>query len=192
MDSDKDLFWKLVESEHLKARALCRKLIGSRDDGDDLYHDALLAARKGFSGLRDPEAFIPWFYRIIVNAFKRRVKRPWCRRLLPITPGVIERAGGLDPTDGYAARRYLERAFKVLSPDDQAVVIMFELDGRSTSEIAQMLGKSEGSVRVRLHRARGRMREALARFQSTSTLESVTEPALTKENLCVVTKPKKD
>jgi len=192
MDSDKNLFWKLVESEHLKARALCRKLAGNREDGDDLYHDALLAARKGFSGLRDPEAFRPWFYRIVVNAFKRRFSRPWYRLLLPITSEVAETTGSHDPGPSYAARRHLDRAFRALSPEDQAVVIMFELDGRSTSEVAQMLGKSEGSIRVRLHRARGRMREALARFQSTSTKESVTEPALTKESLCAVTKPNKD
>jgi len=192
MDSDKTLFWTLVESEHVKARALCRKLTSSRADGDDLYHDALLAARKGFSGLRDPEAFRPWFYRIIVNAFKRRVRQPWFRRLLPITPELVEQAGSHDPGASYDARRHLDRAFRVLSPEDQAVVIMFELDGRSTSEIARILGKSEGSIRVRLHRARGRMREVLARFQSTSTQESETEPALTKESVCVVTKPNRN
>lgn len=111
---------------------------------------------------------------------------------MPITPEVAETTGSCDPGSSYAARRHLEHAFRAISTEDQAVVIMFELDGRSTSEIAQMLDKSEGSIRVRLHRARGRMREALARFQSTSTKESVTEPALKKESLCVVTKPNRD
>jgi len=189
MDSDKHLFWKLVESEHLRARAFCRKLIGSRDDGDDLYHDALLAARKGFGGLRDRRKFRSWFYRIVINAFKRRARRPWYRRLLPMTPEAFEHPGSHDPGASYAARRHLDRAFGAISPEDQAVVVMFELDGWSTSEIARLLGKSEGSIRVRLHRARGKMREALARFQSTSGKESITESALTKESVCVVTKP---
>lgn len=192
MDSDKDLFWTLVEREHFKARALCRKLAGCREDGDDLYHDALLDARRGFGGLRDHEAFRPWFYRIVVNAFKRRLKRSWRERLMPMKPEVVEQTGGRDPGVGYTARRHLEQAFKAISLEDRAVIVLYELDGWSTSDIARMMGKSEGSIRVRLHRARGKMREAMARFHSTSINESVTEPALTKESVCVATKPNKN
>jgi len=44
MAKDRDLFWKLVEPEHLRARAFCRKLTRNREDGDGLSQDALVWA----------------------------------------------------------------------------------------------------------------------------------------------------
>ena len=87
MDEDRDLFWRLVEPEHPKARAYCRKLMGDRDNGDDLYHDALVAARPHIAELRNRRAFRPWLYRIIINTFRKRVTRPWWkRRIQPKLP----------------------------------------------------------------------------------------------------------
>jgi DNA-directed RNA polymerase specialized sigma24 family protein len=57
---NRDLFWTFLEAEHAKAEAFCRKLAGNREDGDDLYQDALLAAMRKFRTLRDPKAFRPW------------------------------------------------------------------------------------------------------------------------------------
>lgn len=49
---NRDLFWKLAKPEHLKARGYCRKLMANRDDGDDLYQDALVRALASFGKLK--------------------------------------------------------------------------------------------------------------------------------------------
>jgi RNA polymerase sigma-70 factor (ECF subfamily) len=125
----------------------------------------------------------------MVNTFKNRVRRPWWQRMLPLTNEIAENLVGSDPGEGYAARRKLERAFQAISPEDQALVTLFELEGWSVAEIAALKGKSEGAIKVRLLRARRKMREALARFRlKTKTVKKV-KPALTEDEICVVAKP---
>lgn len=192
MDRHRDLFWELVEPEHFRARAFCRKLTGNRDDGDDLYQDALVCALTGFNGLRRIESFRPWLYRIIVNTFKSRVVQPWWRRIRPLTPEIAETVIGDDPGPRKAARRRLEIAFKAVSPDDRVLVTLFELEGWTTEEIARLTGKSNGSIRVRLTRARDRMRRALIRHLRQSRPETTVNPLLSKDKVCVVQKPAED
>jgi len=192
MDRNRDLFWQLVEPEHLRAREFCRKLTGNRDDGDDLYQDALVCALTGFGGLRRVESFRPWLYRIIVNTFKNRLAQPWWKRRRPLTQEIADTIVGDDPGPRKAAQRRLEIAFKAVSSDDRALVTLFEIEGWPIEEIARMTGRSSGSIRVRLTRARDKMRRALIRYLRQSGPESISNPFLSEDKVCVVQKPAED
>ena len=167
-------FWDLLEPEHPRARAFCRKLAGNRDDGDDLYQESLVCALTGIDSLREEKSFRPWLYRIIINQFRNRQRKPWWKKLIPLTSEIAETLGGENPVVVQAARRRLEVAFRALSPDERALVTLFELDGWSIAEIAGMTGRSEGSVKVRLSRARRKMREALGRYLKKSAPREIT------------------
>lgn len=185
MDENGDLFWKQLEREHLKARAYCRKLMANRDDGDDLYHDSLVAALSKFDSLKNIAAFRPWLYRIIINMFKNRSKRSWWRKSVALTddiPVAENKSIRLD------ARRRLERAFKALSPEEKALVILHELQGWTTAEMARVVGKSEGSIRVQLSRARNKMRKELIRFLKQSGNGELAKNLLMDKDICIVHK----
>ena len=186
----RDLFWKLTEPEHLRARAFCRKLMGNRDDGDDLYQDALVSALTRFDSLRDQQAFRAWLYRIVVNAYKNRVRLPWWKRLVPLTDELIESRIGENPVESRTAARKLEIAFRAVSPDDRALITLFEMEGWSISEIALMRNQSEGALKMRLSRARQKMREALVKHLSLSDARPQTQPR--KDEICVAAKPSTD
>lgn len=158
---NRDLFWTYLEAEHAKAEAFCRKLAGNREDGDDLYQDALLTAMRKLRSLRDPDCFRPWLYRIMVNTFKNRVQGPWWRRRVALTPEVSATQVSADPSAAYAARRWLDRAFAALSPEDRALVTLFEMDGWTIEELAQFKRRPTGTIKARLSRARKRMRKAI-------------------------------
>jgi RNA polymerase sigma-70 factor (ECF subfamily) len=192
MDRNRDLFWKLVEPEHHRARAYCRKLTGDRDNGDDLYQDALVCALTGFNRLRRIEAFRPWLYRIIINNFRNRIKQPWWRRVGSLTPQIEETLAGDNPLPRQAARKRLEIAFRAVSPEERALVTLFELEGWAIKEIAELTGQSSVNVRVRLSRARGRMRRALTRYMQRSGSEKSANPLASKDKVCVVQKPAED
>lgn len=192
MDENRDLFWALVEPEHPQARAYCRKLMGGRDDGDDLYHDALLAARLHIAALRDREAFRGWLYRIIINTFRKRVRRPWWRRRLSIGEEELENAKTFDPAPGYASRRLLERAFRAISTYDQTLITLFEMEGWSMAELSELSGRSQQALRVRMHRARRRMREALVRGHQASVPEKTAKLIAVEDLLCAVRKSDAD
>ena len=161
MTNDRVLFWKLVEPEMKRANLFCRKLTGGRDQGDDLFQDGLVIALTRFVDLRDERAFRPWLYRILINAYRSRMRLRWWRRLAPLTPPLEASLQGDDPGDRYAARRLLERGFQVLSPEDRTLVVLHELEGWPLADLAAVYGKSEGALAAKLARARKKLRERL-------------------------------
>ncbi len=176
---DIELFWKLLEPHHPKAAAFCIKLVGSRDDGYDLYQDALLLAMRKFDTLADRSAFRAWLFRIIVNSFKNRCRGWWWRQRVVLTSEKFELLPGDDPGDRLTARRRLDRALAVLSPRDRALVILHEVEGWPTAELAAMFNKPEGTVKTRLFRGKKKMRDFLMRhraFRQTKS-RSVSEVA---------------
>lgn len=158
---DRDQFWKYLEAEHARAQAFCRRLAGSRDDGDDIYQDALLSALRQIRSLRDPGAFRSWLYRIMINTHRNRIVGPWWRRRVPLTRELCETQTGVDPTAVYAARRWLMRAMAPLKSEERALVILFELEGWSIADLATLQRRPTGTIKARLVRARKKMRRAI-------------------------------
>jgi RNA polymerase sigma-70 factor (ECF subfamily) len=189
MDGHRNLFWKLTEPEHLRARAYCRKLMGNREDGDDLYQDALVSALSRFDSLRSHDAFRAWLYQIVINTFKNRFRRPWYRRLLPLTVEMEDRAGGDDPAEGHAARRTLKRAFRALTAEERALITLFELEGWSIAELALLHNAGEGAIKVRLSRIRRKMRTALVKADSKAAIKQKLKTKVCEDEICVATKP---
>jgi len=197
MKEKTDLFWKLVKPEHLKARAFCRKLMGNRDDGDDLYQDALVSAMTSISELNEITLFRSWLYRIVVNTFKNRIRRRGLIHQSPLTPEIEQSIGCADPDTLYAARRRLERAFRVLSAEDRALVALFEMEGWSIAELAVMYRKKEGNIKVKLSRARKKMLTALMNSPSSNEKDkkakekkhATVQMLNRKDGICVAAKP---
>lgn len=126
----------------------------------------------GFRGDSDPGV---WLYRITVNCWKNQLRSPrlaFWRRLkgfvegedgeLPDPPDPAPGPGQLLEAD--ERRGAFEAALAALEPQDRAILILRELDGRSYSDIAEALSIPEGTVRSRLSRARGKMGGLLAKF----------------------------
>ena len=157
---NKDLFWQLLEALHPKAESFCRRLAANLDDGNDLYQEAVLLALRKFSGLRDTAAFKSWLYKIIINTFKSWRRKD--KKQLPISDELAESYAGPDPSNDYNAKILLAHEMAVLSPEDKALVTLYELEGWSIDEVAKMEKKPEGTIKSRLFRARRRMRDAIA------------------------------
>lgn len=192
MNGKQNEFWKLVEPEQNKARAFCRKLIGNREDGDDLYQDSLVAALVNIEQLVNEASFKPWLYQIIVNRFKNKVRTNWWKKSSALTKEMETSMIGENPTGLYTARRRLEKAFKVLKTDDRILITLFELEGWSIAEIATLFEKKEGAIKVRLSRAREKMRDVLAKEIRLSKTEKTINTYETEDEICVAGKPSKN
>lgn len=187
MDRNRDLFWKLIEPEHRKVSAFCRKLTGNRDDGDDLCQDALVQALDRFETLRKRGAFRPWLYRIVINAYKNRSRRSWWKRFSPLTDDIADQFGGHDPNPKYRARRLLEVGFTAISDEDRALVTLFEMDGWTVAELSIMFSASQGAIKVRLHRARKRMRMRLVKHLAKSGVKE-SKKTVSEDETCIAIK----
>jgi RNA polymerase sigma-70 factor (ECF subfamily) len=156
----KELFWEMLSPEHRRAESFCRKLCGTKDDGDDLYQDALLAAFQGFESLREPQAFRNWLYSIIIRRYRNRFRHPWWKRRTTLTPEIAE-AHSYDPTQRFDSSRWLKRALKALKTEERALIVMFEIEGWSIAELSEIFTKPEGTIKAKLSRSRKKMRKTL-------------------------------
>ncbi len=170
MNMDNELFWKLLEPIHPKAESFCRTLTGNRDNGDDLYQEALLKAMSRFATLKDTNAFQPWLFRIIINSFKNRLRTPWWTRIT-LKPNIDESSAKIDPRTHYDSRRWLNRAMAVLSPEDKAMIILYEINGWPIGELVSIFKMPEGTIKARLWRARRKMREKLESYLSAPSVK---------------------
>lgn len=161
VDTNKDLFWQLLEAFHPKAEVFCRRLTGNPADGDDLYHEAILLAWRKFDSLRDHNSFKPWLYRIIVNIHKGQKRGIWQRLFKPLAEQKMEVLPISDPTNQLAVRILVQKALRRLPTKDRALILLFEIEGWSIGELANLQGKPEGTIKSRLARTRAAMRNMI-------------------------------
>lgn len=192
MRGDNDLFWQLLEPEHRRAIAFCRKLLGNREDGDDLYQDVLVNALERFDTLREQAAFKPWLYQIAINRFRNTCRRPWWKRFSSIGSDNPETKLAADPEPTYTARRRIATAMAALSVDERVLITLYELQGWKITELSQTLNLTESAVKVRLSRTRAKMRKALIGKPAPQKKEKFTTEVLKKDSVCVAPRPAED
>jgi RNA polymerase sigma factor (sigma-70 family) len=135
------------------------------EDAEDVVQEALLQAFLGLERLRDPERFGSWLYGITLNLARMRLRR--CDPL-PVDVEALQRPA----LDGDAGIEAVREALDVLSPREREAVVLHYVEGLDTREVASLLGARPGTVRVRLHRARRRLRRDLAELAPSTEKEA--------------------
>ncbi len=125
-----------------------------------------MKAYNGFKSLKKIESFKYWLYRIVNNNFKGRFRNPWWKRVLNVD-NLGELPWASDPSEQYEARRNVDYALIALSTDDRILIILSEIEGWKITELANMFDKTEGSIKMRLSRAKNKMRKRLAAVYKT-------------------------
>lgn len=148
---DHDAFAILVHERMGRLYGTAGLILGGRAAAEDAVQDALLRAWRDLPRLRDPDRFDGWLRRLLVNACHDQGRR---QRSRPETPLLVEDppAAG-DPYARIANADELERAFRVLSLEDRAVVVLRHYLDLSTADAAAALGMREGTLKSKLHRA---------------------------------------
>ena len=142
----------------------CARLGGPGFDSEDAAHEVLITMCRRLPSLQDPAAFPAWLFQITRKTIANHHRRAWWKRWLPAA--VVEERPALhgDPMQSYEAARAHERvwaALKELKPAHREVLVLCELEDRSASETAALLGIPEGTVKSRLRTARLLFRDLL-------------------------------
>lgn len=159
---------------------LARSIVGNDSAAEDVVQNAYLAAYSKLNTVSDPNKLKSWLCRITVNEAIDLTRRERRSAQLPegwqegVSDGAAALASGLVTNETPEAvtargelRQLLESAIDELPPALRSVLVLRDVEGLSASETAACLGLGEVAVRVRLFRARARMRKWLgARFES--------------------------
>ena len=156
---DQDAFASLAAASADRCYALAYRILRDPHRAQDAAQQALLGAWRDLPTLRDVDRFDAWLHRLVVNAcyVEARSERRWVARVR-VLRAEPESA---DIARGVAARDELETAFRQLSPEHRAVVVLHHHLGYQLTEIAETLGIPAGTARSRLHHAIRQLRAVL-------------------------------
>ena len=146
------------------ALRFCRSLCAGwgPDEAEDVLHDAMIRAHRGFGQLRDPDAFRPWLFQTIVRTHHNARRWRFWRRLVPFESGAEGGPAVYDRSPAGPETRALLRALAALPERDRATLLLFEVGGFSVSEVAEVVGdRTPSATKSRLSRTRAQLRDAL-------------------------------
>lgn len=154
------------------------RMLNDPDEAENILQQTFIKACEKIGEFEGRSGLGTWIYRIATNEVLMNLRR----RQQPTTsidtteetfqPGDVPqnvRTWTIDPANSALdteLRRQLEQALQELPESLRVIFVMREMQGLSTSETAELLGLGESAVKVRLHRARLRLRELLADYLS--------------------------
>jgi RNA polymerase sigma factor (sigma-70 family) len=163
---DADAYEELVRRYTETAFRTAYLVTGSAAEAEDAAQDAFVKAYWALSRFRPGAAFRPWLLRIVGNEARNRRRSAGRRHALELRVAEGLRAGAAQGSPEAAAeaaeeRRALVRALNAVGDEDRQVIGCRYLLQLSVEETAAALGLAQGTVKSRLSRALGRLRNLL-------------------------------
>lgn len=157
---DEEAFAQIAVAAGDRLHAVAHRILRDLDLAEDATQRALLAIWRDLPQLREPDRFDAWSYRLLVRACyaEGRRARHWSPplRLVPALEPMQD--GGMTSV---VDRDQLERAFRRLSVDHRAVVVLHHYLDWPLDRVAEVLNISAGTVKSRLHYAMRGLRAAV-------------------------------
>jgi RNA polymerase sigma-70 factor (ECF subfamily) len=179
---DDDAFAALVQQHGARMLAAARRLLRQEDEARDAVQEAFLSATSAIEGFDRRARLSTWLHRIVVNCALMRLRRRRRRPEQPIDdllPRFAEdgnwEAGGAQPKDTThvllerrETRALVRSCIDQLPETYRTVVMLRDIDELDTKEVADRLGVTTNTVKVRLHRGRQALRTLLERSSARS------------------------
>ncbi|NJM26920.1 MAG: sigma-70 family RNA polymerase sigma factor [Bacteroidia bacterium] len=158
---EREAYATLVDRYKGYAVTLALKILGDRADAEEAAQDAFVKAFHHLNDFNKQAKFSTWLYRIVFNtsvSYKRR-RRIKFDDIEKTSLGLHTEAD--HSLEKHDRQKYLRQAMNILAESDRAALTLFYLDELSLDEIAVVTGQPPNTMKVRIHRARIRLAEAL-------------------------------
>jgi len=167
-DGDHRAFETLVRETYADTYTLAFRLTGNDEDARDVVQETYLRVHRSLVRFRGDSQFSTWLYRITANCASTLLGRRsrHAHDPLPEDAAIIDEHPNVDPehrADVGDLRSQLTEALRSLPPKLRTVVVLRDIYDLPHEAIAEELGITESAAKVRLHRARKRLRERLSR-----------------------------
>jgi RNA polymerase sigma-70 factor, ECF subfamily len=172
---DKPEFQDIYTTFNEKIRRYLTRLVGETE-AEDLTHEVFVKAAKGLEDFRGESLLSTWIYKIATNTALDRLRSPDFKRSVQERPSTGEDEMAIEDKDIWTGnkvplpdqqliRREMNECIRSfidgLPPDYRSVIVLGDLEEFKNHEIAEILGISLDAVKIRLHRARTRLRKQL-------------------------------
>jgi RNA polymerase sigma-70 factor, ECF subfamily len=174
---DETAFVTLVERYHASMLRVARNYVPSEAVAEEAVQDTWIGVVRGLEKFEGRSSFKTWLFRILINRARTAGVREPRNLPLDVEPAVdasrFTTAGAwAEPLEAWVAdaddrlvagtwSEALRAALDDLPPRQREVVVLRDVEGLSSHDVADLLGVSEGNQRVLLHRGRSRLRSVL-------------------------------
>ncbi len=172
---DTTAFEHLVACYQRKVVGVAWRLLGNQEDARDAAQETFLKAYKYLKSFDGEQDFSGWLYRITVNACrdiarKRRSAEQFTSFEVENEAGNFDRLASRDDVEAQAIkaqeRALVLEALKTLSEKERSAIVLRDLEGLTTEEVAHILGSSQTTVRSQISSARSKIREFRERLMT--------------------------
>jgi RNA polymerase sigma-70 factor, ECF subfamily len=158
---DPEAFAELVDRTYRQVFTLAFRLVGDRHEAEDVAQESYLRVHRSLGSFRGDSSFRTWLLRIVANTAMTHLRRRGRFGDLADEADEIVRLADPSSREGELDADELREALASLPDAQRVVLLMKDAYGFSCREIAAEMGITEGAVKVRLHRARRRLKDAL-------------------------------
>jgi RNA polymerase sigma-70 factor (ECF subfamily) len=152
----------LVERFQGVVFGLCFRMLGHRQDAEDVMQETFVRALRGLPSFESHRPLRPWLLGIAANRCRTAIgRRAHHAVVIESAEARADHRAGLTDPDDLAGE--LERALERLRPDYRLVFALFHEQGLAYEEISLAVGRPVGTVKTWLHRARAEMADHLSR-----------------------------
>lgn len=167
---------EIVERYQRRVYTLCLRLLGNRDDAEEMTQETLVKALTGLERFDGRASFSTWLHRVATNACYSRLRSenvrsrgrvPWPEVGEPEAASRVKR--GDEAVDARHRQRQVAAALDRLQPEQRTVLVLRDVQGLEYEQLAEVLGVPIGTVKSRLFRARIALRELIEAHDPSST-----------------------
>ncbi len=153
--------------ERMVLRTALRMLGGRREEAEDASQTVFLKMHGSLGRFREGEDVAPWLYRTTVNACRDAGRKARRRREVGLEPAAGARDGGVGPeaaAEKERLREIVREGLARLPEKERAAVVLRDVEGMETREVAGILGTTEATVRSQVRSGRRKIREFAERL----------------------------
>lgn len=174
---DQAIFAQIVERYQNYVFTLVLRFTDSREDAEEISQDIFVKAYRSLADFRGEAKFSTWLYTIVRTScitFLRKKKLDTTsidneKTLLQLENR--ESSFSANKVEGKSRHAMVNEAIRMLGPDDAQVLTLFYKGEQSLEEIGLIMGLEPNTVKVKLHRARQRLKEKMEKYFSHEVRE---------------------
>ena len=151
--------WEWNTARHRCLRE-ARRILRNREDAEEAVQEAMIRAWRNQASCRTPGTPLPWLVQITRNEALRLAARRSRRQASELHTDSPERLVGETGLERTLESVATEQALRRLRPEERRLIHLRYVEDLTQGEVAARLGVPEGTVKVRLHRVRARLRGA--------------------------------
>lgn len=169
-DNDEAALRELLRRHERPVYGLLYRMLGSHEDAEEALAEVFVKVWRAAKSFRGASKFTTWLYRIAGNTAKDALRSRKARPEITIDDVILSEmdlsgSDAIDPEQALVKAAELsdiENAMQRLSEEDRLLITLYHVQELSLEEIAQITGQSRANLKVKLFRARQKLRTHLS------------------------------